>query len=822
MNGKLLRMTALLLAVLMLVLPLAACSKTENNSAENGTNASESGNKDNSGNKGNKENAASDDSYKDFVYTAAYQKLTTDEEIQNLDQLTYANGRLYMIAWMVTGKVTEYYDEDWNLITDEEKIANGEYAQVNEYDQTEPALCSANPDGSDFKRLENFEQTSIPEGSQGSSYINSLCVDGSGNIWVYEEMYAWHYDENGTYFDDGNQYLIRKLDETGATLVTVDLSQIYGEQQYFYVNNFLVDASGMLYITGGEENGVYVVDETGAMLCTVPLENGSINQLVRLKDGTVAAMYYSEGAGSYVLSRIDTAAKAFGDDLPVPSNIYYLINGGGDYDYYYNDGYSLYGYQIETETATQLVNWINSDINSDELQSIIPLDDGRIIGISSSWQNDRTNVEVVTLTKADPSTIPEKEILTFACMWLNYDVRAKIIEFNKASDRYRINVVDYSTFNTEDDYTAGQTKLTTEIISGKVPDILATSGLPINRYIARGLLEDLKPYIESDPELGTDAIVPGALRALEVNGGIYQAASCFSIETVIGAEKIVGDKMGWTVSDLKEALTKMPEGAIAFCDTTRDNLLYYICSMNQSNYVDWETGKCDFNNEEFIQLLEFVKTFPAEINYDDNYEYVSMYKQIMEGKVMLANTTVADFDEFQVYKQVFGGDITFVGFPTSSGSGSIAQFSDGLAISSTCANKDAAWSFVRYLFTEEYQTEDYYGWSFPTNQKAFDQMVAQAMEKQMGTDENGNEVEISHGSWWIDDGIEVEMYAATQEDVDQIVELINNASGASAFDQDIYNIISEEAQAFFEGQKTAQDVAAIIQSRASIYVNEQR
>ena len=58
--------------------------------------------------------------------------------------------------------------------------------------------------------------------------------------------------------------------------------------------------------------------------------------------------------------------------------------------------------------------------------------------------------------------------------------------------------------------------------------------------------------------------------------------------------------------------------------------------------------------------------------------------------------------------------------------------------------------------------------------------------------------------------------------MDQIVELINNASGASAFDQDIYDIISEEAQAFFEGQKTAQDVAAIIQSRASIYVNEQR
>ena len=106
--------------------------------------------------------------------------------------------------------------------------------------------------------------------------------------------------------------------------------------------------------------------------------------------------------------------------------------------------------------------------------------------------------------------------------------------------------------------------------------------------------------------------------------------------------------------------------------------------------------------------------------------------------------------------------------------------------------------------------------------QAFDKFVENAMEKQMGTDEDGNEVEISHGTWWVDDGIEIELYAATQEEVDQLLELINNVTGSLSFDQDIYNIIAEEVQPFFEGQKTAQDVASIIQSRATIYVNEQR
>ena len=35
-------------------------------------------------------------------------------------------------------------------------------------------------------------------------------------------------------------------------------------------------------------------------------------------------------------------------------------------------------------------------------------------------------------------------------------------------------------------------------------------------------------------------------------------------------------------------------------------------------------------------------------------------------------------------------------------------------------------------------------------------------------------------------------------------------------------IVTEEAQAFFEGQKSAQEVADIIQSRMKIYISESR
>ena len=44
----------------------------------------------------------------------------------------------------------------------------------------------------------------------------------------------------------------------------------------------------------------------------------------------------------------------------------------------------------------------------------------------------------------------------------------------------------------------------------------------------------------------------------------------------------------------------------------------------------------------------------------------------------------------------------------------------------------------------------------------------------------------------------------------------------SYYNQDIINIVNEEAALFFDGQKSARDVAAIIQSRVQLYVDENR
>lgn len=77
------------------------------------------------------------------------------------------------------------------------------------------------------------------------------------------------------------------------------------------------------------------------------------------------------------------------------------------------------------------------------------------------------------------------------------------------------------------------------------------------------------------------------------------------------------------------------------------------------------------------------------------------------------------------------------------------------------------------------------------------------------------------GSTWGWGEFEVEIQPATQEDVDQVKDLVYNTTAVSgAVSDDITNIINEEAAAYFSGQKSAEDVAKIIQSRMQVYLSE--
>jgi ABC-type glycerol-3-phosphate transport system substrate-binding protein len=466
-------------------------------------------------------------------------------------------------------------------------------------------------------------------------------------------------------------------------------------------------------------------------------------------------------------------------------------------------------------------------------------DDGVVTGVSTDYDmKSRTyTVELVDVRKAPYDSVPHKQSISLAVLYLDFNVQDMIIDFNRRNDQYRIDVLDYSEYGTDKDGNdAGLTKLNTEILSGSVPDILCLNGLNYRQLANKGILEDLYPYIDKDSELNRSDFFPNVLAALEVDGKLCSTVSSFFISSAIGSAAVVGDTPGWTYDEFNAALASMPEGCTAFDQyVTRDSILSTCLALDMADYVDWNTGKVSFDSPAFINLLQFANSFPTEFDWE-NYDWSreeSTENRLAQGKQMLVQTSAYSIDDifYNNYTQFMGGKITYIGYPTAHGTGNMISFTgdSGYAMSSKSPYKDAAWQFLRSFFTKEYQNENVY--SLPSRLDVFDEKAEQATtiqyqqneEGQFLLDENGERMPIVRASMWNKDTQQTEeIYCLTEDQVQQIRELILTTTKVADYNQEILDIVKEQAAPFFAGQKSAEDVAKLVQSKANLYVNEQR
>ncbi len=797
---KIRKITVLLLAVAML-LSLAACGK-------GGSDAEET-------------------SVPEFVYASDFKTLNTGTRAYN--PLLYTEEGFYNINYEKVGE----YEHD-------------EPAQYEgQFDINEQRIYFIGFDGTKTK-LENYSPITVENLEKGHTFnssISNIIQGEDGQLLVYENTWeAWsdagedvelYSDEWYNSYQYREETDLRILDSTGAELSRVELDPGLDPDTYFYPYSMLLNDGILICIW---DQGVIAFDPaTGEKVYTIEMDNWP-EQLLTMKDGGVGVVAWGE-SGGYELRLIDTDTRTLSEETYTIPDGYNFVQGGGDYDLYYTNGSNFYGYRMETQEGTKLFNWINCDVNSDDLNSYAVLSDGSLVGVINTWDSDieECTSELVTISQKpyDPST--QKTVLTLATQYVSWEGSKTILQFNRASDEYRIEVIDYSEYNTEDDYEAGLTKLKTEIMAGNLPDIICLDGLSDSLLAAKGLIVDLYPYMDADSDLDRQDFFPNVLAAMEQDGKLYSTVSNFYIETVCGASSVVGSEPGWTYQELKEALQNMPEGCELFSTyTTRDTILNACLAMDMEQYVDWGTGECNFDSQQFIDLLNFASQFPAEFDWE-NYEWTSEddeWTRVSQGKQMLITAYLSNFNAIQQYQALFGGDIddvTFIGYPTSQGVGSMLSMNAGYAITRDCADPDGAWQFLRTFFTEEYQSNSQ-NFGYPSNRKAFDKELQEAMTPQYRTDaegnylldEEGNKIEEDMGGIGFGDGQIVYFYALTQEQADKLLEVIESTTKVEDYNTSIFDIVSEQSAAFFAGQKSAEEVAKLVQSKANIFVNEQR
>lgn len=693
------------------------------------------------------------------------------------------------------------------------------------------------------------ERSAVRELYTGADVYGMTTTD-DGKLVVVESAYLTYNDapeaiekysdEYYSYSHYNNVYFIRTLSQNGDVISGGQI--VLGEDEYINAYNSIIDNDGNLVC--GNDGGIVVINMDGEIISRFSTDDddgGYIDTIVKLNDGRIAgALYGKEGMELRV---IDTANSTFGATLPLPAECYSPINGGGEYDLYYTNGSYFYGIKYSEDWQTcenvKLFNWINCDVSSDNITSVLVRDDGSVLTVINDYNSSSESYDITlaTISLVPYDSVPHKQEITLATQYLQWDIRDKIVTFNRKNDQYRIVVKDYSEFNTEDDYSAGLTKLTTELLAGNVPDILDLNGLPYEQLAGKGLLADLYEFIDADDKLSRDDFFPNVMKALEVNGGLYSTVSGFSLATVIGASSVVGDEPGWTYDEFNAALATMREYN-SDCDpfdiyTTREDILKVCLQLDMSNYVNWATGEVNFDNDSFVGLLQFASNFPESFDFE-NYEYSpddNTENRIANGRQMLVNTSIYSIDSVMYNDTYFGGESVFVGYPTLDGScGNLINVDGGYAISAKSAYKDAAWSFLRNFLTEEYQSDESNVYNIPFNINAYNARIEKYMtpsyEKDADgnykLDADGNKIPIPMISYGTENGV-IDFYALTQEQADKLYNAVISATSLYTYETDsIFDIVVEQSQAFFAGQKTAEDVAKLVQSKANIYVNEQR
>ena len=363
---------------------------------------------------------------------------------------------------------------------------------------------------------------------------------------------------------------------------------------------------------------------------------------------------------------------------------------------------------------------------------------------------------------------------------------------------------------TTDEYSEYQTTTNTALLSGKGSDIFEISGLPIDDYVSKKLLLNMDDSMEQDKTLNKSDLKMNILELLKVNGGMYAMPLGFGMNLFVGdgnaiknsTVKIDDKSWNWnTFEEISKQLIQQAEKGgkkqfYALANYPADSILMKMVSDNYAEFVDLTAKKAKFDSPEFVELMQNIKkmfdekVMTEQLGKTDN----QLFSHVNLTSVDFIGGLYSHFENPVLLQQPHIGKSEGTPiFPLSQ-----------IAIRANSPVKDEAWKFISFLLSDEAQSlQEREGFS----------LLASVDDKKL----NEIQEQVKSGTYKFLDGKKAKV---SDEEFMQFKHLVNGTYRYEDADAKVFNMIYEDCLFFFSGQKSAEEVAKLIQNKVTIYVNE--
>ena len=445
----------------------------------------------------------------------------------------------------------------------------------------------------------------------------------------------------------------------------------------------------------------------------------------------------------------------------------------------------------------------------DDLQFMACTKEGKILLVT----DDIEGMSLSLYSASGPAQTVELKLET-ASGFYSYDLKTKIETFEKTHPGVTIKLGKaLDNFNDRDIHL---NQIYQDIIDDKGPDLILMETQDMQRFVENGALMDMSGVIDEKAE----CILPGLMKNGQVDGKQYLFPQNAYISTAL-VNKSVWDKPTWTVEEALDTLEQFEKEHPKEChlysgfsgySTGLGALDYFISDLEHGPFVDMASRTCSFDGELFRRVLELCKKYD-ERTTGESSNYVNQNAQITqfkEGNTLFTIPFSQDFGAFSSYQARLEDDCNWVGYPTDSASGNTIRGGMCIAVSSKTQHREIIEEMLRCFYSFDYLME-FAGWQTPIR--------TDILEKNVIEDCNwSSEIQVRTGrrtyvpiSGKKKDGTSY---------INEYIQFLLSCKSTDPYFDALISIIEEEAEPYFENQKSVSEVQKLIQNRVMLYINE--